>query len=84
MQQSLERTSHEDLDSPDMSFSDPVEVHSSYAESFDEVEMYGMDYEMEPVSQSSDESDDEHTGTSQSHEGRIVRLCIIFLDMLKN
>ena len=84
MQQSSERTSHEDLDNPDMSFSDPVDVHSSDAESFDEVEMYGMDYEMEPVSQSSDESDDEHTGISQSHEGRIVRLCIIFLDMLEN
>jgi len=54
----------------DTSFSNPVDMSLSDAESFDEDDMYGLDHGMETVSESSDEENEAEI--LQSPEGRLV------------
>src|SRR6266702_3620107 len=58
------------LRNSDTSFSNPVDMSSSDAESFDEDDMYGSDHGMETVSESSDEESE--AKILQSPEGRPV------------
>jgi hypothetical protein len=67
------QTSDEAHDNPDTYFSDPVDIASSDAESFDEDDMYGLDYSMEVVSESSD--DEGEVEISESTEERMVCRC---------
>ena len=57
---------------PDTSFSDPVDVSSSDAESFNEDDMYGSDHGIDTVCESSD--DGNQLNTSRSADGK-VSLC---------
>ncbi len=58
------------LHNTDTSFSDPVDMFLSDAESFNEDDMYGSDHGMETVSESSDEENEAEI--LQSPEGRLV------------
>jgi hypothetical protein len=64
--QSTGRTSDEYLNDSDMFFSDPVDLCISDTGSFNADDMYGVDYSMEPVSDSSHDSSDEDMQISQS------------------
>ena len=64
--QSTGWTSEEYLNDLDVSFSDPVDLHLSDTGSFDAEDMYGTDYSMEPVSDSSDDSGSEDMEIAQS------------------
>jgi len=57
-------------DHPYTSFSDPVDVSSSDAESFDEDDMYGSDHNMREVVMES--SDEEQVEGSQCSDDRMV------------
>jgi hypothetical protein len=57
-QRRMQRTNRKALHNPETSFSDPIDVDTSDAESFDEDDMYGSDHGMETVSESSDDENE--------------------------
>ncbi|KAI9436412.1 hypothetical protein BJY52DRAFT_1230491 [Lactarius psammicola] len=74
----VHRRRHMTSDHPYTSFSDPVDVSSSDAESFDEDDMYGSDHNMREVVMES--SDEEQVEGSQCSDDRMDHMDIEAID----